>query len=38
MLKGIFKKNQLGLNWIDLAKDSDNWKAVLNMIIKLRVP
>jgi hypothetical protein len=32
------QKNQLGLNWIDLAQDSDNWKAVLNMIIKLRVP
>lgn len=31
-------KNRLGLNWIDLAQDSDNWRAVLNMILKIRVP
>jgi len=27
-----------GMNWIDLAKDRDSWRALLNEIVKPRVP
>jgi hypothetical protein len=27
-----------GLDWIHLAKDRDRWQAVVNMVIKIRVP
>jgi hypothetical protein len=27
-----------GMDWIDLAKDRDQWRALVNTIINLRVP
>jgi hypothetical protein len=27
-----------GLNWIDLAQDRDQWRALVNMVMNLRVP
>jgi hypothetical protein len=27
-----------GMDWIDLAQDSDQWRAVLNTVMNLRVP
>jgi len=27
-----------GVDWIDLAQDSDKWRNSLNAVIKLRVP
>jgi hypothetical protein len=27
-----------GMEWIDLAWDRDQWRALVNMIIKLQVP
>jgi hypothetical protein len=27
-----------GLDWIDLAQDRDQWRALVNTVIKLRVP
>jgi hypothetical protein len=27
-----------GMNWIDLAQDRDQWKALVNMVMNLRVP
>jgi hypothetical protein len=27
-----------GLDWIELAQDSDRWRAVLNAVMKFRVP
>jgi hypothetical protein len=27
-----------GMDWIDLAQDMDQWKALLNTVIKLRLP
>jgi hypothetical protein len=26
------------LNWIDLAQDRDQWKALMNTVMNLRVP
>jgi hypothetical protein len=27
-----------GMDWIDLAKDRDRWRAFVNTVMKLRVP
>jgi hypothetical protein len=27
-----------GMNWIELALDRDKWRALVNMVMKLRVP
>jgi hypothetical protein len=27
-----------GMDWIDLAQDSDQWRAVVNTVMNLRVP
>jgi hypothetical protein len=27
-----------GVNWIDLAQDSDKWRALVNAVVNLRVP
>jgi hypothetical protein len=27
-----------GMNWIDLAQDRDQWRALVNTIINLQVP
>jgi hypothetical protein len=27
-----------GMDWIELAQDRDRWRAILNVIMKLRVP
>jgi hypothetical protein len=27
-----------GIDWIDLAKDRDRWRAVVNRVMNLRVP
>jgi hypothetical protein len=27
-----------GINWIDLAQDRDQWRALVNTLISLRVP
>jgi hypothetical protein len=27
-----------GMDWIDLAKDGNRWRALVNTVMKLRVP
>jgi hypothetical protein len=27
-----------GMNWIDLARDRDQWRALVNMVMNLQVP
>jgi hypothetical protein len=27
-----------GMDWIDLARDRDRWRALVNVVMKLRVP
>jgi hypothetical protein len=27
-----------GIDWIDLAQDSNQWRALVNMVMNLRVP
>jgi len=39
MLKWIFLKREGGgMDWIDLAEDWNRWRAVVNDVMKLRVP
>jgi hypothetical protein len=34
----IWETGWSGMDWIDLAHDRDQWRAVLNMVMNLRVP
>jgi hypothetical protein len=27
-----------GVDWIDMAQDREQWRALVNMVLKLRVP
>ena len=38
MLRWIFKKLDGGMDWIDLAKDWDTWRAIVKAVMNLRVP
>jgi len=36
--KVIFCGALRGMDWIDLAQDSDRWQALVNALINIRVP
>ena len=38
ILKWIFEMLDGGIDWVDLAQDRDRWRAVVNAVMKRRVP
>ena len=38
ILKWILEKLDGGVDWIDLAKDRDSWRDVVNAVMNLRAP
>jgi hypothetical protein len=38
ILKWILKSYDGDVDWIDLAQDGDEWRALVNMVMNLRVP
>ena len=38
ILKRIFKKGNRDIDWIDRAQDTDRWRALVNVVMTLRVP
>jgi murein tripeptide amidase MpaA len=38
ILNWILKKSDGGMDWIDLVQNREGWRAVVNEVMKLRVP
>ena len=38
ILKWILEKWNRSMDWIDMAKDRDRWRALVNSVMNLRVP
>jgi len=37
ILKWIFRKQDGGMDWIDLARNSERWWALVNAVMNLRI-
>jgi len=38
ILRWIFRKWDRGMDWIDLAQDRGRWRALVNVVMNIRVP
>ena len=38
IIKWIYRNWDVGIEWIDLTQDRDRWRALVNAVMKLRVP
>jgi hypothetical protein len=38
ILRGIFRKCEGAVDWIELAQDRDRWRALVSTIMNFRVP
>jgi hypothetical protein len=38
IVKRIFKKWDVGMDWIERAQNRDRWRALLNAVMNLQVP
>jgi hypothetical protein len=38
ILKWIFRKWDGGMDWIDLAQETDRWRELVNAVMKIRFP
>jgi hypothetical protein len=38
ILRQIFRKWDVGVDWIDLAQDRDRWRVLVNAVMNLWVP
>jgi hypothetical protein len=38
LLKLVFMKEWVDMDWIDIGQDKDKWRAFVNAALKLRIP